>query len=137
MLARNWEVDLLDNFKVKQIGIHTVSYSHVMEVDPLLVVSQGQYIERWESLRYDTEPFEVDVGKDGECKALCLPVSRHIAFGSCAPHYRFVTISEPNLKLGVARLVLPEQCLDEPTNVSSTSNDERRKRYDGEMTIPL
>ncbi len=137
MLARNWEVDLLDSFKVKQVGTLTVSYSHVMVIDPLLVVSQGQYIERWESLRYDTEPFEVDVGKDGESKGLCLPVSRHIVFGSCAPHYRFVTISEPKLKLGVARLLLPEQGLDRPTNASSTSNDKWRKRYDGEITIPL
>ncbi len=137
MLARTWEVDLLDSFKVKQIGTLTVSYSHVMVVDPLVVVSHGQYIERWEFLRYDTEPFEVDVGKDGESKGLCLPVSRHIAFGSCAPHYRFVTLSEPKLRLGVARLLLPEQGLDGPTNVSNTSSAEWPKRYDGEMTIPL
>ncbi len=137
MPARTWAVHLLDSFKVKQIGTLTVSYSHVLVVDPLLVVSHGQYIDRWESLRCDTEPFEVDVGKDGEFKGLCLPVSRHIAFGSCAPHYRFVTIREPKLRLGVERLLLPEQSLDEPTNVARTSNDERRKRYDGERTIPL
>ena len=137
MPARTWVVDLLDSFKVKQIGTLTVSYSHVMVVDPLLVVSHGQYIERWESLRYDTEPFEVDVGKDGKAKGLCLPVSRHIAFGSCAPHYRFVTISGPRLKLGIARLLVPEQCSDVPTKLSSTSNREWPKRYDGERTIPL
>lgn len=137
MIVRNLLVDLLDNFNVKQIGSVNVSFKHVMLVDPLLVVSHGEYVDQWKSIKYGPEPFEVSIGNKGNSKGLCLPVSQHVVFGSSAPHFRIVTICEPNLRLGVESLVLPEQGLGVPTKVSRKSSGEWPKRYDGEKTIPL